>query len=89
MKWSPAYHTACQIQKKLLEAMGLEFQQANRVPGAIKGPAPKLTPGQLKQLADSWSNLEERKRILRMKPAPKPMDVTPKPKAQKPQTFQE
>lgn len=30
----------------------------------------------------AWSELEERKRIIRMKPAPKPIDVTAKPKRQ-------
>lgn len=80
MRWSPAYHTACQIQKKILEAMGLEFLQANQAPKPVSKNSPNLTPGQLKQLADSWSNLEERKRILRMKPKPRDVEVLPKAK---------
>ena len=73
-RWTSAYHTACQIQKKILEAMGLEFQQANRTPKPVAGGGPKLKPSELKQLADSWSTLEDRKRVLRMRGLPKPVE---------------
>lgn len=43
---------------------------------------PKTSPSALAQLMRAWSELEERKRIIRMKPAPKPIDVTAKPKRQ-------
>ena len=36
----------------------------------------KVTASALAQVARAWSELEERKRILRMKPAPKPVDVS-------------
>lgn len=38
---------------------------------------PETTPSALAQLARAWSELEERKRILRMKPKPKDIDVSP------------
>ena len=37
----------------------------------------ETTPSALSQLARAWSDLEERKRILRMKPKPKDVDVSP------------
>lgn len=59
MRWTPNYHTACKIQNKILAQMD----------------APKLTPKDLAALTSAWERLEERKRILRMKPAPKAVDV--------------
>lgn len=88
MRWSPQYHTACQIQKKVLHAMGLDLQQANQTPKPMKD-GPDLTPGQLKQLTDSWIALEERKRVLRMKPKPRDIDVTPKTRERPRATFRE
>ena len=38
----------------------------------------------LAQIARAWSELEERKRILQMKPAPKPIEVQPKKHKHKP-----
>ena len=35
----------------------------------------ETTPSALAQLARAWSELEDRKRIIKMKPAPKPVDV--------------
>lgn len=35
----------------------------------------QATPSALAQLARAWSELEDRKRIIKMKPAPKPVDV--------------
>lgn len=40
----------------------------------------KMTPTQLAALTGAWDKLEERKRVIRMKPAPRAIDVTPKPK---------
>lgn len=54
--------------------MGLSFQQANRTAKPIPNGGPKLKPSELKQLADSWSNLEDRKRVLRMRGLPKPVE---------------
>jgi len=59
MRWTPNYHVACQIQKKILAQM--------------EGP---LEPNQLASLSKAWDTLEERKRILRMKPLPKAQDVS-------------
>ena len=39
---------------------------------------PETTPSARAQVARAWEVLEERKRILRMKPKPKDIDVTPK-----------
>jgi hypothetical protein len=50
---------ACRIQKRLLERMD----------------DPKIGPQHLAQLSNAWERLEERKRILRMKPLPKAVDV--------------
>lgn len=44
----------------------------------------EITPAALAQVARAWSDLEERKRILRMKPAPKPVDVPLKRAKRKP-----
>ena len=38
---------------------------------------PGTTPSARAQVARAWCDLEERKRILRMKPKPKDMDVDP------------
>jgi hypothetical protein len=50
---------------------------------------PKTTPSARAQVARAWEVLEERKRILRMKPKPKDIDVTPKPKSIPMGTFRE
>lgn len=59
MRWTPNYHVACQIQKRILVQMQAE----------------KLTPKDLAALTGAWEKLEERKRILRMKPLPKAVEV--------------
>lgn len=41
-----------------------------------KGMAKDIPPTALAQVARAWSELEERKRILRMKPKPKDVDVS-------------
>lgn len=79
MFWNPQYHTACQIQKKILAAMGLEMQHANQTPKPMaEEKSPKLKPSELCSLAKAWETIEERKRILRMKPKPKDIEVKPK-----------
>lgn len=64
-KYQINYHVACQIQRKLLAKMD-------------EG---KTTATQLASLANSWNTIEERKRILRMKPKPRDVEVQPKGKA--------
>jgi hypothetical protein len=82
-RFTAQYHVACQIQRKILGKMGLEFQQANRTPKPTDADC-DLSPKDLSLLAASWNTMEERKRILRMKPLPKSQDVTPKPVKAKP-----
>ena len=41
-----------------------------------KAHSKDCTPAAAAQVARAWCELEERKRILRMKPAPKPNDTT-------------
>lgn len=53
--------------------MGLEFGQQNQTPKPIKG-SPKLKAGELCSLAKAWSELEDRKRILRNKGLPKAIE---------------
>lgn len=49
----------------------------------------KITPTQLSSLVSAYDRMEERKRILRMKPKPRDADVS-KPKVHKPTAvFQE
>lgn len=51
--------------------------------------SPELTPKDLAALTRAWDDLENRKRILRMKPLPKSIDVTPKEKPRAAVTFKE
>lgn len=76
MRWTPNYHTACKLQDKILETIGVA-----RVRGKVM-PAPgvPLKPSDLSSLIKAWDTLEERKRVLRMKPAPKAIDVSVKEK---------
>ena len=50
---------------------------------------PGITPSARAQVARAWCELEERKRILRMKPKPKDVDVAPNTKAPRRAVFQE
>lgn len=79
MRYTPQYHVACQIQKKILAKMGIRFQEANRVPKSA-GIDCDLSPRDLATLTASWNTIEERKRILRMKPKPKDVEVKEKEK---------
>lgn len=75
-RYTAQYHVACQIQKKVLAKMGLRFQEANRVPKSATEDC-DLNPKDLAALINSWNTLEERKRILRMKPKPRDIEVKP------------
>lgn len=72
-RWSPNYSMACTIQRKLLAMMD----------------SGKTGPSQLATLSNAWEKLEERKRILRMKPKPRDVEVKPKEKRLPQQSFQE
>ena len=85
---TPQYHTACQMQKRILDAMGLEMNHAGRTPKPMKN-CPKLRPGDIANLVKSWDLLENRKRILRGKGLPKPLEAPQKPKKALPATFTE
>lgn len=58
-KYQINYHVACQIQRKLLAKMDEK----------------KTTAAQLSSLSNAWEKIEERKRILRMKPKPRDVEV--------------
>jgi hypothetical protein len=61
MGWfGPTYHKACKLQEKLYNTM----------------LNPKTNDRVLAQLATAWERLEERKRVMRMKPKPKDIDVS-------------
>lgn len=76
MRYEPQYHTACQIQRMILQKMGLEMQQRNRTPKPVEeAKLPKLRASELCSLANAWEKIEERKRILRMKPKPRDVEV--------------
>ncbi len=60
MKYTQRYHQACELQDLMLRDARDD----------------KTTPSQRAQLARAWSELEERKRILRMRPKPKDIDVS-------------
>ena len=59
---SRPYHKALELQELVLAAAKKET----------------TTPSALAQLARAWAVLEEQKRILRMKPKPKDIDVDPR-----------
>lgn len=60
MRWPKPYHDACALQRLLMSAAES---------GTTK-------PSDLAQVARAWDVLEERKRVMRMKPAPRPIDTT-------------
>ncbi len=57
------------------------FSQAVAIQRVLLDDAlnPKTTASARAQLARAWCELDERKRIIRMKPKPRDTDVTPKP----------
>jgi hypothetical protein len=87
MRYQPNYHIACRIQDRILNAMGVQTQLKHHVKPELA--ARDLTPTQLAALASAWDKLEDRKRIIRMKPLPKAQDVTPQKRERKAATFQE
>lgn len=82
MRHSPQYHTACQIQKLILKKMGLGMQQRNQTPKPMdEAKVDELKSTELCALASAWEKIEDRKRILRMKGLPKPVDSAVKDKS--------
>jgi len=73
MRWTPQYHSCCKLQNKIL----------------AMADAKDISPTQMASLVTSYDRLEERKRILRMKPLPKAIDVPQKSKLARPATFSE
>ncbi len=56
-----------------MDTLGLARQCKSAI---VQPPTPTaLKPSEIASLAKAWDTLEERKRILRMKPAPKAIDV--------------
>lgn len=86
MRFQPNYYIACRIQDKILNAIGVDTQTKRH-----RRPEEKmnLNAAQLATLAKAWDTLEDRKRILRMKPTPRPIDVTPKEKRRPQAVFKE
>ena len=64
MRHGPIYHQCCEIQRLLMADM--------------KNTA--TTPTQRASLAKAWDTMEDRKRILKGKGEPKPVDATKKPR---------
>jgi hypothetical protein len=60
MRYTQPYHDAVAFQRLIKS----------------KAADPNVTPAALSALARAWDVLEERKRIFRMKPKPKPLDTT-------------
>ena len=59
-----------------MDRMGLVRQSRRGKNDVVpSGDAKLLKPSELASLSKAWNELEERKRILRMKPMPKPVDV--------------
>ena len=85
-RYQPNYYIACRLQERLLNTIGVEPQTKKRIDPSLKT---KLRPGELASLVKSWDLLEDRKRVLRMKPLPKSIDVTPKKKPVQMETFRE
>lgn len=81
MKWSPQYHSACQIQKLILGKMGLRIQHRNEVIKPDPEHPVEIKSSELCALTKAWDTLEERKRILRMKGLPKAVNAEAKRKS--------
>jgi hypothetical protein len=76
---SPPSQTSRQINRGNQPGRKSVYSQAVELQDTIMNASrnPGTTPSALAQLARAWSELEERKRILRMKPKPKDIDVSP------------
>ena len=76
MRWCPSYHVACRLQDKILLQMGL-VRSGKPVPldKLIQDAKSKpLKPVELASLVKAWESMEDRKRILRGKGLPKPVE---------------
>lgn len=77
MRWSPQYHVACRLQDKVLGLMGLlrsgKPAPLDQLIKEIK--AKPLRPVEMCSLIKAWESLEDRKRILRGKGLPKPVEA--------------
>jgi hypothetical protein len=85
-RFAPNYYLACRIQDKILNMIGVKPQNSTRYDPKEKKD---LSPKDLATLSGAWNTLEERKRILRMKPKPRDVEVKEKVKDRKRETFQE
>lgn len=67
-----ATHAAAQPRQRTPYQQAVDLQRIIMA----KSQADDVAGSVLAQLARAWSELEERKRVLKMKPAPKPIDVS-------------
>lgn len=86
-RYQPNYHVACRLQDRILNVIGVKPQLASHIDESVRNK--KLNPAQLSSLVNAWDKLEDRKRILRMKPLPKAQDVAPKEKPRPRASFTE
>lgn len=61
MRYGPIYHDCVRIQKRLMNLM----------------MNPKATPNQVAALTSAWDRMEDRKRILKGRGEPKPVESVP------------
>ena len=73
MRWSPQYHNCCSLQKKIL----------------AMAEGKSISPSQMASLVSSYDRLEERKRVIRMVPKPRDVEVQKKSKPKPSATFVE
>jgi hypothetical protein len=86
MRYQPNYYLACRIQDKILNMIGIETQQKKNFDPKSKKD---LKPGELASLTKAFDLMEDRKRILRNKGLPKPLDSEVKPKGPVHTSFRE
>lgn len=77
MRWTAQYHVACKLQDRILEHVGIVRRGKGGRP-VVDEPDRnlKVKPMELAALVKAWDVLEDRKRVIRMKPVPRPIDVT-------------
>lgn len=86
MRYQPNYYLACRIQDKILNMIGIKPQnKSNHDPSAKKD----LAPGELASLTKAFDLMEDRKRVLRMRGLPKPVEADRKEKKPARATFTE
>lgn len=77
MRWTPNYHVACKLQDKILESIGITRKARGGRPQLLDVDKPMpMKPSDLSSLIKAWDTLEDRKRVLRMKPLPRAVDVS-------------